>query len=294
LNKRTKRNAKYKTPAVVDDCSRANGSLLLDSLAAYVLVNLLPTIPTRCKAIGEVFIVRCVRSNFQELKALPWQPQIEPSQNSNSYMIETINPGSTSTAILLKSVFQPTAAFQHLSKLQPAPWAVLFRYSLWLLVLPPLFSWIGAATFGWRLGADQPLVLNSASLTLISVSYFLVLLFGITSTALISCWMASTYGANATLGRHFALITIVGEPLALASIAHLYPDVFFNLLVMIPAIIWSMYLLYKGIPIALETPPERGILMASSLVAWLLVAAVSLLGISMGLWTNGVGPLLGV
>ena len=294
VNQRIKRNAENKTPGVVDDCSRDNGSVLLDGMGAYVLVNLLPTIPISCKVKCQALMDRCVRSNFQELKALPWQPQNEPSQNSNCYMTETIDPGSTSTAILLKSIFQPTAAFEHLSKLQPAPWAVLLRYSLWLLLLPPLFSWIGAAAFGWRLGADQPLVLNSASLTLISLSYFLVLLFGITSTALISCWMASTYGANANFGRHFALITIVGEPLALASIAHLYPDVFFNLLVMIPAIIWSMYLLYKGIPIALDTPPERGILMASSLVAWLLVAAVSLLGISMGLWTNGVGPLLGV
>ena len=34
--------------------------------------------------------------------------------------------------------------------------------------------------------------------------------------------------------------------------------------------------------------------MASSLVGWLLVAAVSLLGLSMMLWTIGVGPLLGV
>jgi hypothetical protein len=34
--------------------------------------------------------------------------------------------------------------------------------------------------------------------------------------------------------------------------------------------------------------------MASSLVGWLLVAAVSLLGISMGLWTMGLGPSLGV
>lgn len=201
---------------------------------------------------------------------------------------------SPSAAILLRSVFQPTAAFEHLSKLEPTPWDVLLRYSLWLLLLPPLFAWVGAVTFGWRLGADEPLVLDMASLTLVSVSYFLVLLFGITSTAMISCWMASTYRANASFGRHFALITIVGEPLALASIAHLFPDVFLNLLIMIPTMIWSMYLLYKGIPIVLETSPEQGILMASSLVAWLLVAAVSLLGISMGLWTNGVGPLLGV
>jgi len=89
-------------------------------------------------------------------------------------------------------------------------------------------------------------------------------------------------------------MTIVGEPLAIASIAHLFPDVLVNVLVLIPTMIWSMYLLYKGIPIVLETPPERGMLMASSLVGWLLVAAVSLLGLSMSLWTMGVGPLLGV
>ena len=129
---------------------------------------------------------------------------------------------------------------------------------------------------------------------MISTGYLLVLLFGLVTTAFISRWMASTYGANKSLGRHLALVTMVGQPLAVASIAHLFPDVLVNVLVLIPTMIWSMYLLYKGIPIALETPPERGMLMASSLVGWLLVAAVSLLGISMALWTLGVGPLLGV
>ena len=114
------------------------------------------------------------------------------------------------------------------------------------------------------------------------------------TTALISRWMADTYGANASFGRHVALITIVGEPLAVASVAHLFPDVFLNALVLIPTTIWAMYLLYTGIPLALDIPPERGMLMASSLVGWLLVAAVSLLGISMSLWTLGIGPLLGV
>jgi len=90
------------------------------------------------------------------------------------------------------------------------------------------------------------------------------------------------------------MITIIGAPLAVASVAHLLPDVFFNVLVLIPTMIWSMYLLYTGIAVALETAPERGMLMASSLVGWLLVAAVSLLGLSMGLWVMGIGPLLGV
>lgn len=196
--------------------------------------------------------------------------------------------------LLFRSLYQPIEAFKELTKVDPSPLSILVRYSLWLLILPPLFSLLGASNFGWRLGAPDPLILSLDTLIIVSLAYFFVLVFGLVSTSLISCWMASTYGANTSLGRHFALITIVGEPLAVASAVHLYPDVFVNVLVLIPMMMWSMYLLYKGIPIALETPPERGMLMASSLVGWLLVAAVSLLGLSMGLWTMGVGPLLGV
>lgn len=196
--------------------------------------------------------------------------------------------------LLLKSIYKPNAAFVELSKVDPSAFRIFMRYSIWLLALPPAFSLIGAANFGWRLGAPEPLMMARESLMLVSLGYFIVLIFGLLSTAVISCWMASTYGANTSFGRHVALITIIGEPLAVASVAHLFPDVFVNILVMIPTMIWSMYLLYKGLPIVLEIPPERGMLMASSLVGWLLVAAVSLLGLSMILWTMGVGPLLGV
>ena len=196
--------------------------------------------------------------------------------------------------LLLRALYDPAGAFRDLSQAEPAPREVLLRYSVWLLLLPPLFSWIGASSFGWRLGASEPLTLPASTLAVISVGYFIALLFGFITTAFISRWMAGTYGASESLGRHFAMITIVGAPLAFASAAHMFPDVFLNVLILIPTMIWSMYLLYTGIPVALETPPERGMLMASSLVGWLLVAAVSLLGLSMALWAMGVGPMLGV
>lgn len=196
--------------------------------------------------------------------------------------------------LFFRSLYQPVAAFEELSRSEPNPLAVFFRYSLWLLLLPPVFALIGGASFGWRVGAEQPLFLPPGELRLISAGYFLILVFGLFSTALISKWMAVTYAANASLGRHVALITIVGQPLAAASVAHLFPDVLVQVLVLIPTAIWSMRLLYVGIPITLETSPERGMLMASSLMAWLLVAVVSLLGVSMTLWVMGTGPLLGV
>lgn len=196
--------------------------------------------------------------------------------------------------LLLKSLYRPFEAFERLAAADPSPSAVLFRYSLWLLLLPPAFAYLGADSFGWRLGAEEPLMLPPGSLAAISAGYLLALVFGLLSTAAISRWMAATYGADASMGRHLALVTIVGEPLAAASAVHLFPDVLVNMLVLIPAMIWSMYLLYAGIPVALGATPERGMLMASALVGWLLVAAVSLLGISMALWTLGAGPLLGV
>ena len=199
-----------------------------------------------------------------------------------------------SPILYFRSIFQPKDTFAELSSSYPSPAKVLFQYTILLLLLPPVFSWIGGYSFGWRLGAAEPLMFSVKTLTLISLGYFLALVFGFVSTAVISRWMAATYDAKTSLGLHFAFITVVGEPLALASAAHLFPDVFFNVIVMIPTMIWSMYLLYTGIPVVLDIPPERGMLMASALVGWLLVAAVSLLGITMGLWTAGIGPVLGV
>ena len=106
--------------------------------------------------------------------------------------------------------------------------------------------------------------------------------------------MAATYGARLSLGIHYALMTIVGAPLVVGSIIHLYPHVFINIMVLVPALIWSMYLLYKGLPIVLRISPERGMLMASSLIAYLLVAAVSLLGVTVALWGRGFGPAVGI
>jgi hypothetical protein len=70
--------------------------------------------------------------------------------------------------------------------------------------------------------------------------------------------------------------------------------VFINVLVLIPTLIWSMYLLYKGLPVVLKISPERGMLMASALIGYLLVALVSLLGLTVALWGRGIGPSLGV
>ena len=106
--------------------------------------------------------------------------------------------------------------------------------------------------------------------------------------------MASTYRADVSLGAHFALMAVVGAPLTMGSVMHLYPHVFLNVVVLVPALIWSMYLLYTGLPVVLKTDPERGMLMASAIIGYLLVALVTLLGLTVMLWSYGIGPRIGI
>lgn len=70
--------------------------------------------------------------------------------------------------LLFKAFYAPKAAFDRLVAEDPAPLRILFRYSLWLLLLPPLFSFVGASQFGWRLGATEPLFMAKEALALIS------------------------------------------------------------------------------------------------------------------------------
>lgn len=196
--------------------------------------------------------------------------------------------------LLPRLLLQPGAVFEELSETRPEPHVVFFKYVIWLAIAPPVFAYIGAANFGWRLGAEMPLYVDAEGLVFISIAYFFALLFGFVSTAIISQWMASTYGARHSLGIHFAVVTIIAAPLAVGSVIHLFPHVFLNVIVLIPTLIWCMFLLYRGLPVVLKISPERGMLMASSIIGYLLVAAVSLLGLTVALWQRGIGPSLGV
>jgi hypothetical protein len=188
-----------------------------------------------------------------------------------------------------KVLLRPHAAFVAIGERPPSSAAVFFGFALWLGVLPPLFAYIGTTTFGWRLGVE-PLYLPPETALAIAIAYFALLLFGFLSAAFVAHWMATTYGADPSLGRSLALVALVGAPLCIGSIVHLYPHAFINVIVMVPLLIWSMYLLYRGLPIVLKTDPGRGMLMASSLIAYLLIAWVSLLGITVVLWSRGIGP----
>lgn len=201
-------------------------------------------------------------------------------------------PARFSILSLGKILFSPDEVFNAVAAESPSATRVFFRFALWIGLLPPLFAYIGTINFGWNLGVE-PVFLPHTTVLVICAAYFVALLVGFLSSAVVARWMAVTYDASQSLGRCLALMTIVGAPLAVGSIVHLYPHAFFNVLVLVPVLIWCMFLLYRGLPVVLGTGPNRGMLMASALIAYLFVALVSLLGITVALWGSGIGPQIG-
>jgi len=187
------------------------------------------------------------------------------------------------------ALLHPKSAFHAVAADPPSGARVFFGTAVWLALCPPLFAYVGSTLFGWRLGVE-PLFLPPGTVLAISAAYFALLLFGLLSAAFVAHWMAGTYGADTSFAHSLALMTLVATPLAVGSVVHLYPNAFFNVIALVPAVIWSMYLLYRGLPLVLKTDPGRGMLMASALIAYLLVSWVTLIGITAVLWGFGIGP----
>lgn len=192
-------------------------------------------------------------------------------------------------------LFRPRTVFARIAAGKPTAGAVFFQYALWLGLAPPVCAFFGARMFGWLAGAE-PLALPAALMLKVSVAYYGFLLCGFVFAGLFLRWMLPTYSDSGgdNTGACFALVAAAGTPLMAGGVAHLYPSLAFNMLVFIPAFLWSVVLFYRGIMSALNTGPERGMLLTCSMVGALLVMLAGFLGIITILWSNGFGPPLGI
>ena len=70
-----------------------------------------------------------------------------------------------------------------------------------------------------------------------------------------------------------------------------YPVLWLNMLMGLPALAYTVYLLYSGLPIMMEIPTERGFLYSSAVLAVGLVALVAMLAMTALLWGMGLQPV---
>ena len=163
-------------------------------------------------------------------------------------------------------------------------------YVFLMAAIPPISGYIGTTAFGWEIGAREAVKLSSESALFIAIAFYLVMLVGVFSMGAMIHWMGQTYGAKQPLSRCITMASFTATPLFLVGLVELLPILWLNFVVGLPALAYSVYLLYLGVPIMMEVSEERGFLFSSAVLAVGLVVLVSMLAATAILWGNGFAP----
>lgn len=159
-----------------------------------------------------------------------------------------------------------------------------------LALISPIAGFIGTTQFGWQIGAGAPIKLTVSSAAQISVVYFGAIMVTLFVIGALIYWMSDTYGSSQPLSQCVAIAAYAAVPLFLVGFFQIYPVLWINFLIGLPALAYAVYLLYLGVPIVMNISAERGFLFSSAVLAVGLVALVGLLASTVVLWSYGLGP----
>jgi len=164
------------------------------------------------------------------------------------------------------------------------------HYVFLLAAIPPVSGYFGTTLFGWEIGAREAVKLSPESAFSIALAYYFVMLVGVFSIGIMIHWMGKTYGTQQSLPRCITLAAYVATPMFLVGVFELLPILWLNFVVGLPALAYTVYLLYTGVPIMMEISEERGFLFSSAVLAVGMVALVSAMAATAILWGMGFAP----
>ena len=166
-----------------------------------------------------------------------------------------------------------------------------YSHVLILAAIPAVSGYVGTTQIGWRIGTREAIKLTPDSALTIAILYYVTMLVAVFTIGKLIHWMGETYGAKRTTSQAVALAAYSATPLFLIGIMQLYPLLWLNLLLGLPALAYTVYLLYTGVPVMMGVSKERGFLFSSAVLAVGLVMLVGVLAATVILWSAGVGPI---
>ena len=185
---------------------------------------------------------------------------------------------------------QPKKEWNSIKKERCTIGKCLYSHVLILAAIPAIAGYFGTTQTGWSFGGFEVHRLTTQSALQIAVFTYLTMLVAVFSLGGAIHWMGQTYGSRNTLPQAIALAAYAATPLWLVGFFFLYPVLWFNMLIGLPALAYTVYLLYSGVPVMMSVSKERGFLFASAVLAVGLVMLVAVLAAMAMLWSMGIGP----
>lgn len=168
--------------------------------------------------------------------------------------------------------------------------ACMLKHVAVLAAVPAVSAYIGTTQVGWQVGTRELQFLSVESAATMALLTYLAMVLAVFGMGWMIRWMSKTYGSEQTLANTTIFAAYVVTPLFLIGIMLLYPLPWLNMLLGLPAVGYSVYLLYGGISPYFDIPEERGFMFASSVLGLGLVAMVAILAATVVLWGFGLNP----
>jgi hypothetical protein len=153
-----------------------------------------------------------------------------------------------------------------------------------LAAIPAVSLFIGTTQVGWSVTGGDFVTLSIASALPAAIAFYVAMWVAVGIIAYSIHWMEKTYGGNVGFDECMVLTTFTATPLFVAGLAGLYPMLWFNVIVGMIALAYSVYLLYSGVPEIMQIPEERAFFFATSILTVGLVVLVGLLATTVILW----------
>jgi hypothetical protein len=186
--------------------------------------------------------------------------------------------------------FQPKKEWKSIKEERCSIGKCFCSHVLILAAIPAVAGYIGTTQVGWSFGSFEVHRLTTQSALQIAIITYLTMLVAVFSLGKAIHWMGQTYGSKQTLPQAIALAAYTATPLWVMGLFFLYPVLWVNMLIGLPALAYTVYLLYTGVPVMMNVSQERGFLFASAVLAVGLVMLVAVLGSMAVLWSMGIGP----
>jgi hypothetical protein len=136
-----------------------------------------------------------------------------------------------------------------------------------LAAVPAISFFIGITQVGWSLSGEAFHKVAMSYAIPMTVAFYVLIIVATLLMAYFTFSMERAFGTETSLERCLLFVTYTATPMYMAGLVGFVPIVWLCMTVLMAAVIYSLYLLYVGIPIYMKIPEGRGFIVATSIIS---------------------------
>lgn len=191
---------------------------------------------------------------------------------------------------LLKLFTRPGEAWLDIRRAEEAQPRQYLPRLLMLALMPALCLFVGTATVGWSLVAEERVRLSVTSAAQLAALLYVSTVFGVMIMGGLIRWMSRSFDSRPTLNQCIGFAAYCATPWFVAGIVGLVPSRWLAVTALLLASAYATFLLFGGLQIFLRLRKEQALLYASCIWGVGLLVLVTVLVTMILFWFNELMP----